>query len=265
MPGTGAKKTLMPEGLSAVPVFGKHLERSEPGSATLASLAYERLREDIISAQFTPGQKLAIQNLCKRYGVGLSPIREALNRLSRDGLVRQTDRRGFSVTPLSEKHLEELTRTRCWLNEIGLRQSIASGDLAWEERALLAYHRLSRIPRHRTAKAGPVYNPDWEKAHRAFHASLISACGSRWLEGFCEQLFDAADCYRHLSRASSFQRRQPRQDEHKLILDAVLARDADKAVQLMKRHFCKTADLVRERLLTLSREPAKPITSQNAL
>ena len=54
--------------------------RNGHGSATLASTAYERLREDIISAQFSPGQKLAIQHLCERYGMGLSPMREALNR-----------------------------------------------------------------------------------------------------------------------------------------------------------------------------------------
>lgn len=223
------------------------------GSATLASTAYDRLREDIISARFAPGQKLTIQSLCHRYGMGLSPVREALNRLSRVGLVSQADRRGFSVTPLDEEHLQELTRTRCWLNEIALRESIANGDLAWEERVLLSYHRLSRIPRHRTGAAGAEYNPEWEKAHRTFHAALISACGSRWLEGFCEQLFDAADCYRHLSRVSSLERRQPRKDEHKLILEAALGRDADTAVELIKKHFCRTAELVRERLAASAR------------
>ena len=222
--------------------------RNGHGSATLASTAYERLREDIISAQFSPGQKLAIQHLCERYGMGLSPMREALNRLSRVGLVSQSDRRGFAVTALDAQHLLQLTKTRCWLNEIALRESIAHGDLAWEERALLAYHRLSRIPRHRTGESGATYNPDWEKAHRLFHAELISACGSRWLEDFCEQLFDAADCYRHLSRISSVERKQPRQDEHKLMLDAALGRNADKAVQLINRHFTRTAELVRERL-----------------
>lgn len=218
------------------------------GSATLASTAYDRLREDIISARFSPGQKLTAHSLCSRYGMGLSPVREALNRLSRVGLVTQTDRRGFSVASLDEQHLRELTKTRYWLNEIALRESIANGDLAWEERALIAYHRLSRIPRYPAGAARAEYNVEWEKAHRVFHAVLISACGSRWLERFCEQLFDAADCYRHLSRVSSLRRNEPRQDEHKLILEAALERHADKAVQLMKTHFCRTADLVRERL-----------------
>jgi DNA-binding GntR family transcriptional regulator len=217
-----------------------------PGG-TLASHAYQRLREDIISARHTPGGKLRIQELCTRYDVGPSPIREALNRLSRDGLVTQSDHRGFSVTPLSREHLDELTKTRCWLNELALRQSMANGDSAWEEGVVLAYHRLSRVPRYLSEHDRASYNPDWEKAHRAFHASLIAACGSRWLTAFCEQLFDAADCYRHLSRVSSL-KRGPRKDEHKAMVDAILARDADKAAKLLRTHFTRTAELVRERL-----------------
>src|SRR5687768_3832868 len=112
------------------------LDPQKPGDKnpeTLASVAYQRLREDIINAKHAPGGRLRVQELSERYALGPSPIREALNRLSRDGLVTLSDRRGFSVTPLSRAHLEELTRTRCWLNELALRQSIAGGDAAWEE------------------------------------------------------------------------------------------------------------------------------------
>jgi len=230
------------------------VSKQETGSGTLASSAYERLRQEIIGARYESGQKLHIQQICERFGMGLSPVREALNRLSRDGLVSQTDRRGFRVTPLSESHLAELTRTRIWINELALRQSIAGGDQSWEESVVLAYHRLSRVPRHLSSDGGADYNPEWEKAHRAFHAALIAACGSRWLHAFCEQLFDAADCYRHLSRVSSVQRKQLRQDEHQLIMNAALSRDADKAAELMRRHVVKTADLVKERLAAMDRK-----------
>jgi GntR family transcriptional regulator, carbon starvation induced regulator len=217
------------------------------GTETMASMAYQRLRHDIINAQYASGQKLRIRELCTRYEVGLSPMREALNRLSSDGLISQNDRRGFSVTPLTAEHLHELIKTRCWLNEIALRESIANGDSAWEEAIVLAQHRMSRIPRYLNEGTERVYNPEWEKVHRDFHSSLISACGSRWLKVFCEQLFDAADCFRHLSRVSSV-RRELRQDEHRAIMDAAIARDADKAVELLRLHLTSTAALVEERL-----------------
>lgn len=217
------------------------------GTETMASMAYQRLRHDIINAQYASGQKLRIRELCLRYDVGLSPMREALNRLSSDGLISQNDRRGFSVTPLTAEHLQELIKTRCWLNEIALRESIANGDSAWEEAIVLAYHRLTRIPRYLNDGPERIYNPAWEEMHRTFHSSLIAACGSLWLKSFCEQLFDAADCFRHLSRVSSV-RRELRQDEHQEIMDAVLARDTEKAIQLLNLHVTSTAALVQERL-----------------
>ena len=119
-----------------------------PPPSTLASRVYEDLRRDVIQARFTAGQKLLLKDLCARYSAGLSPVREALNRLAGDGLVEQSDQRGFSVTQIDLAGLDELTRTRSWLYALALRESIAHGDAAWEEALVLAFHRLSRAPRY---------------------------------------------------------------------------------------------------------------------
>jgi GntR family carbon starvation induced transcriptional regulator len=218
--------------------------KSGSAGETLASSTYARLRRDIIEGAFAPGSKLRMRQLCDRYAVGFSPIREALNRLLHDGLVRQTDLRGFAAAPLSGAELDELTKTRCWLNELALRQSIEYGDSAWEEQVVLTYHRLSRIPLWIPGEdpANRGVNPAWEIAHRAFHASLISACGSSWLLGFCEQLFDVADRYRNLSHSPAV-RRERQSDEHRPIMEATIARDAERAVQLLTQHLLRTAEL----------------------
>ena len=98
-------------------------EARPPSSTTLASAAYERLRRDIRIGRLAPGEKLRIDALRAIYEIGASPLREALNRLSAEGLVVQEDQRGFRVPPVSIEDLLELTRTRCWLNEIALRES----------------------------------------------------------------------------------------------------------------------------------------------
>lgn len=221
-------------------------ERRREGE-TLASAAYARLRSDIIAGGFAGGAKLRIRQLCERYGVGLSPVREALNRLTRDGLVVQNDLHGFSVATLGVDELEELTRTRCWLNERALRESITHGDSAWEEAIVLAHFRLSRVPRWNGEDDEATVNPDWEVAHRAFHSALIAACGSRWLMNYCEHLFDVADRYRYLSRTPAA-RRSRGPDEHVAIMQATLARDADRAVELLNTHFRKTAEHCRSAL-----------------
>ncbi len=206
---------------------------------TQATAAYDRLRADILSGAIPDGSRLKTRDLCARYETGLSGIREALNRLSRDGFVRQEDLKGFSVQPLSRDDLLELTRARCWLNAIALRESIEHGGAAWEEGVLLAFHRMSKIPRFSENAPGSV-NPEWERAHRIFHTALIGACRSRWMLEFCEQLFDVANRYRALSRT----RGQSRKDDHKDIMEATLARDGDKAVRLLTAHFETTASLV---------------------
>ncbi|WP_162577139.1 GntR family transcriptional regulator [Variovorax sp. PBL-H6] len=214
-------------------------------AGTLSSKVYERLRLDIIHAVLPPGQKLHIAQLCTRYAVGLSPMREALNRLARDGLVTHSEQRGFHVTPVSEVHLDELTKTRGWLNELALRQSIANGDRAWEEQVVLAYHRLSRLPRAEPGTAASDINAPWEEAHRDFHKSLLMACGSSWLLGYCEQLFDAADRYRHLSRLSNVREAVRARDEHKALMEATVERKTEDAVLLLHKHLAVTAELVR--------------------
>src|SRR5450432_1808726 len=118
------------------------------GKETLASSVYEQLRQDILTAELAADAKLNIRALCERFSVGLSPVREALSRLSRENLVRQADHRGFTVAPLSKADLQDLTKARCAIDAMALRQSIEAREAAWEENLLIAYHRLSRTPRY---------------------------------------------------------------------------------------------------------------------
>ncbi len=219
----------------------------ETSSVTLASRTYAALRREIITGNYVPGRKLHIQTLCRQFGVGLSPMREALTRLSRDGLVLHEDQRGFRVRPVDQARLDELTKTRCWLNAVGLRESIANGDDSWEEEVLIAYHRMSKLQPFISDGGRTVINRDWDIEHRRFHTSLISACGSHWLIAFCEQLFDAADFYRHVARPSKG-RLKSRTSEHEQILKAALARDTGTAVQLLIDHFTRSAKLIGEEL-----------------
>ena len=100
-------------------------------AGTLASSVFDKMRNDILSGELPPGEKLRVEYLRTRYGVGASPIREALNRLSVDGVVMRVDQKGFRVAEVSVAELDELIKTRCWRKKQRL-QSIAAGDDAWE-------------------------------------------------------------------------------------------------------------------------------------
>ncbi|HZB91327.1 MAG TPA: FCD domain-containing protein [Stellaceae bacterium] len=208
--------------------------------ATLASSIYEKLREEIVKADLLPGEKLRIETLRQRFGVGGSPVREALNRLSAEGLVAQQDQKGFRVASVSRDELNELVRTRCWVNEIVVREAILRGDTAWEEAIVLAFHRLSRA-QPRLPDSTHLVDPVWDQLHRAFHSALIAACGSRWMVNFAEMLFDCAERYRHLSMA----RRQVPRDvlgEHRAIMEAVINRQTETAITLLNDHIHRTTE-----------------------
>lgn len=211
-------------------------------SATRATNLYDQLRSDLLAGQHEPGSKLAIEALCALYDTSQTPLREALNRLTADGLVQRREQRGFAVAEISAADLDEITRTRCWLEEIALRESLAARSTAWEEALVLAHHRLARTPRSLREDRFED-NPEWEPRHRAFHRALISGCGSRWLLAFCEQLADQHHRYRRLSAPRAFRKRGVK-NEHQALLDAALAGDADKAVLLLKAHFERTAKVI---------------------
>jgi len=121
-------------------------------TGTLASTVYQQLRTDILKGRFEPGSKLRLQYLAKQYHVGNSPLREAPNQLTSNGLVTREENKGFRVSTASIAELEELIRTRCMLEQTALRESVQFGDAKWEERVVLTFHRLSRL--EETAEIG---------------------------------------------------------------------------------------------------------------
>jgi DNA-binding GntR family transcriptional regulator len=209
---------------------------------TLVASAYERLRADVLSGHWSPGQKLGIEVLRAHYATGATPVREALNRLAAEGWVQHLEQRGFAVAAVSEDALRELAQTRVWVETMALRKSMANKDAGWEERVVLALHRLSKMPRSLSA-ARYDENPAWEKLHRAFHMTLIEHCGSRWLLAFCEQLYDQAYRYRQLAVKRAYKQRNELA-EHRAVVDAIVAADADAACAALEAHYTRTTRII---------------------
>ncbi|RJT42551.1 GntR family transcriptional regulator [Mesorhizobium waimense] len=224
--------------------------------STLASTVYHQLRDDLLRGVLETESKLRVEWVVSRYGAGASPVREALNRLASEGLLGRHDQRGFFLMPVSAEELEELTRTRCWLEERALRESIAHRTAEWEEQLVLALHRLARAPR-RLPEQPSSNNSDWEKLHRAFHRALIAACRSHWLIGFCDQLSDQASRYRLMSQVSPSIERDDLA-EHRLIAERTLDGDADGAVEALLSHYRLTATMCIERFAQDAEAKAGP-------
>lgn len=217
-----------------------------PAGATRASAVYEQLRADITHGVLDPGSKLRVGATCERYGVGASPLREALSRLSAEGLVSRTDQRGFSVAALSWLELPILTRNRVQLESLALAESIEHRDSAWEDKLTLLVHRLSRTPRS-LASDHYLPNKNWETLHRDFHRSLLARCPSRWLRAFCDSLADEAYRFRQLAAVQVFSSRNEHA-EHVAIFEAAIHGRADDAVRRLTEHYERTASAVAQQV-----------------
>ncbi len=210
---------------------------------TQATAVYRRLRGDILSGRLAPGLRLKVQELAASYGTGPTPLREALAQLAAEGLARRIEQRGFRVADADPAGFVGLIRSRCLVEALALRESIAHGGPAWEDAVAAAERRLARIPRS-LDQARFVTNPAWEAAHRAFHHALISACDAPPLLAFCERLREEADRYRVLANAIAYPGRDVAA-EHAAIAEAALDRDAERATALLADHFGSTGDFVR--------------------
>lgn len=209
------------------------------GGDTLTEAAYQALRLDIIHGARAPGERLRITRLAELYNVGPTPLREALQRLSADGLVIANGNRGFTVISLDMAEFHDLNIARTALEREALRLSLTRGDEAWEAGVVSAAYRMQKAD---AALSGGDPDLDrWEAANEAFHLAMVSACGSNWLLRLRKTLHDQCERYR---RASVYLRRGSRDlgAEHAAILQAVLARDIPSACDLTEAHYAATAE-----------------------
>ena len=211
---------------------------------TLVDAAYRGLRHDILDGTRPPGERLRIEKLKAIYGIGPTPLREALQKLAQDGLVAVEGNRGFTVAPLDPAEFADLNLARTVVEREALRLSIARGDDAWEARVVAASYIMAK--EDAALATLPDRVPDsWERANTEFHLALVSACGSSWLLRMRAGLHDHCERFR---RASVHLKSGSRDlgSEHAEIARAALARDADRAVALTERHFARTAAVLSE-------------------
>jgi DNA-binding GntR family transcriptional regulator len=212
---------------------------------TRTERCYTALRADILAGRHEPGTRLLFAELATRYGASMGVAREALTRLTAEGLVESEPQHGFRVVPISAEDLGHLTEARCALEALVMRQAVEHGDVAWESDVLAAHHRMERTPVFADDDPGRV-SDEWAAAHAAFHAALLAACPNPRLLVVATSMRDSAELYRRWSHPLGSGSRDVAA-EHRSILDAALAHDADTAVALLVAHIRRTTEILLER------------------
>jgi DNA-binding GntR family transcriptional regulator len=118
---------------------------------------------------------------------------------------------------------------------MALRDAIQFGGEEWESGIVAAHHRLAKAEQRLKATGSA---DDFELRNRDFHDALVAACGSRWLMRLRDILYAHSQRYRLRSLVAGPKRDTPK--EHRMMRDATLARDAEKAALLVEQHFHRT-------------------------
>ena len=216
-------------------------------SVTRTEQVYEVIRSELLNGVLHPGQKLKMVELTERFGVSQSVIREALTRLTEQGLLVATPQRGFRVRDLSIEDIAELTETRIQIESLAIRLAVERGDLQWETGILAAHHRLERTP---VTRDDGTVSEDWSVHHRDFHQALLTGCSNRRLESVANSLRDSAELYRRWYWVLTDDHQRDLAREHRQLKELALARDADRAIEVLTEHI----DRAPSRLIAYARE-----------
>ncbi len=187
----------------------------------------ERLRQRIFNRELAPGNWIDELRLAKEYGISRTPLREALKVLAAEGLVTMKVRRGAYVTEVNEKDLTDVYHL------LGLLEADAAGVVA----AQATPAQLKELQGLHNDLEKAVKNRErFFEINEAFHMHLLAVANNRWRDQMVADLRKVMKLNRHNSLLKSG-RMQDSLTEHRAIMQALAARDAQAAAQRMREHF----------------------------
>lgn len=210
---------------------------------TDAEEAARLLRERILSGELAPGARLQQIPLSEEMGVSRTPLREALARLARDGLLLYEPNRGYAVRAFGWDDIAQAYDVRARLEAFAchlcarqglppeavatLRDCLERGD------AILAAGRLV-----------PGDLPPYRAMNVLFHETILDACGNRWVGDFVRQTQDVPLASDRVFVWESYDVIKRSHDDHHRIVRAIGDRDVQRAEALMREHVVNAGEVL---------------------
>ncbi|MGE0255935.1 MAG: GntR family transcriptional regulator [Alphaproteobacteria bacterium] len=205
---------------------------------------YRRLRSDILACRLTPGADLHEMDLARDFAVSKSPVRDALLRLETEGLVEVLPRKGYRIAPLTIEVARELFELREALEPACM---IGAADAA-DDDALAALDVWREFDLTRGF-------PAWVDYNRNFHVALVALSPNSRMVTTAVGVIEQCERLSHLAIAAYENTRAGGPlAEHSEIIDALQARDGQRAAALLARHHgdgrVRVMKAIRDRLDT---------------
>lgn len=203
------------------------------------AIVHQQLRDEILLGHISAGVMSQVA-LARQFGIGRTPLREALRLLEREGLVIAEPNRRVRIAGLSAEDAEELYMMRVALESSAVRLTVptlGSAGIAELEGLIAQMEHYMR-----------GYDTAGLRApHQAFHARLVAEAGPRGASAIA-LLFDHAERYRVAFGGPTPEMWEQRSAEHRAIVDAAAEGDAALAAHRLVEHYVRTAALIFEGL-----------------
>ncbi len=198
--------------------------------STLSGQVTKKLRADITSGVYQPGEQLNEALIARQFGISRGPLREAMQRLIQDGLLRSMPHRGVFVPEFTDEDLADIYFAREAIETAALRRVMASGN-AVEVAGLLRIEIDMMI--------AALERDDWSEVvdhDLHFHTQLVDAAQSGRLSRMYSVLIDETRLCLHM-RVSGFFGRKDFVEEHIALADRLAAEDSPGALEAIRNHL----------------------------
>jgi DNA-binding GntR family transcriptional regulator len=203
---------------------------------------YEHLKQNIISGSIKQGEPLAEGVLAKEFKTSKTPVREAMQQLEKEGFIETFLGKGAFVSRLSFPDIREIFEIREILECEVIRRVAAKGDFDMKE--------ITVIARQFATSAEGEEEPDKSqfKAGEQIHTFIFEAFGNRRLLAFYRGFKEHVERLRlfYFSNKNSQERSCRSFEEHMEILNALMAKDAERAEKAMRTHLENSTDYLKK-------------------
>jgi DNA-binding GntR family transcriptional regulator len=204
---------------------------------TTQQYALRQLREAIVTGELRPGERVVQEDVAERIGVSLAPVREALLVLEQEGQMTYRPRRGYFVTELNTKDLEEIYALRQVLEGMAARSAVTTID----EDTLGRLRSAARacVDAAENGNVGAAL-----EANRRFHFTILEAAGQPHLLRLIQLLWDSTESYRAMYYNMAAERAAAI-DAHDRIMSAIRAGDGDGLAAELDEHRTRALEVLR--------------------
>ncbi len=192
---------------------------------------YNIIKEQIVALQLMPGQLLMVQQLSKDNGISRTPVREALIRLKDEGLVAETTGNKFRVSEITWKFIEDLYSARIAVEKVSIAFAAQNATKT----------QIKMLEKNQSQMEKCVEKSDYSgyfEADMQFHNDLLKILDNNIITNWMERLTDQQQRVRYLTMGIS-SRIHNSLEEHRRMLDAIKAGDADAALEEMEKHLMR--------------------------